>query len=260
MKLIADIGTNPELIKIDVTDVLLHHFLKHYDSIGVTEFILHGSDEVISAVKPNYQDLYKINFISISSKEFFNYRQRDCDMYHKLKKLNQLDDYVQQPPTKNICPLWIIQNDLKKQYIKEHELCFVLDLDEFVDLTPAGLNSIQDSDIEFCGGVLRDRIGESNEGLVTLNKQLNISEQLNQTIDLTKALGDRATYKVIITRGHLEHGPGHHGMYNINDLHKKKWPIKLTINHFKYFKQNIEGGLGPYGQKELIYLNNKYGK
>ena len=27
MKLIADIGTNPDLIKIDVADVLLHHFL-----------------------------------------------------------------------------------------------------------------------------------------------------------------------------------------------------------------------------------------
>ena len=56
MKLIADIGTNPELIKIDVTDVLLHHFLKHYDNIGVTEFILHGNDVVVDAMKSNYKD------------------------------------------------------------------------------------------------------------------------------------------------------------------------------------------------------------
>jgi hypothetical protein len=259
MKLIADIGTNPELVKIDATDVLLFHFLKHYDNMGVTDFILHGNKAVIDMAKSNYQNSYNINFVSISEEEFLNYKKRDCDLYNRLKELDQLNMHNQQTPYKEICPLWIIQNDLKKRYIMKNELCFILDLDEFVDLSSVGLKAIRGSDIDFCKGVLRDRSGESSEDFITLKKQLNIFEQLNQTVDITKSSG-RAVNKIIITRGHLEHCYGHHDLYNKNDHHKKSWKNILNVDHCKYFKQNIEGGLGAHSKKERNYLNNKYDK
>jgi hypothetical protein len=260
MKLIADIGTNPELIKIDVTDVLLHHFLKHYDSIGVTEFILHGNDEVINTIKPIYENRYNIKFIYINSEKFYEYKNRDWSMYNDLKAAGKVKDYHHPPANPNTCPLWIIQNDLKKQHITDNELCFILDLDEFVELSSLELRLIQESDIHFCRGVLRDRIGESNGELITLNKQIDIFEQLNQTVDITKGLANRATQKVIITRGHLEHCHGHHCLYNRADLPKKNWSSVLTVDHCKYFKQNIEGGLGPHGIREQAYFNDLYDK
>lgn len=256
MKLIADIGTNPELIKIDVTDVLLHHFLKHYNSIGVTEFILHGNDEVINTIKPNYKDLYNINFIPITSEEFFNYKKRDCDMHDRLKELDRLGEYHQQPPRPNICPLWIIQNDLKKQYLTKDELCFILDLDEFVDITDVELKTIKESNVDFCRGALNDRIGHFEGQLVSLNKNTHIFEQLDEEVNITNKVAHRATNKIIITKGHLEHCFGHHDLYNRADLSKKIWPDVLNVNHYKYFKQNVEGGLGPHGRKEQAYLEN----
>jgi len=259
MKLIADIGTNPELIKIDVTDVLLHHFLKHYDSIGVTEFILHGNDEVIDAIKPIYKNRYNIKFIYINSEKFYEYRNRDWSMFDDLKAVDKVKDYNHPPPNPHTCPLWIIQNDLKKQHITDNELCFILDLDEFVELSSLELRLIQESDIQFCRGFLRDRIGESNGELITLNKQINIFEQLNQTVNITRRL-KRDTQKIIITRGHLEHSHGHHYLYNRADLPKKNWPSALTVYHCKYFKQNIEGGFGPWGTKEQAYVNDLYDK
>ena len=255
MKVIADIGTNPELIKMNVTDILLFHFLKHYDSMGVTEFILHGNIEVIDAIKPTYSSRYNIKFIPICSEEFYEYKNRDWIIYDTLKNAGELDHYCHPPSIPQTCPLWIIQNDLKKQHITNSELCFILDLDEFVDLSATELKLIQDSDIQFCKGVLRDRIGESNGKLITLNKQIDIFEQLDQTVDITKGLANRAFRKVIITRGHLEHCHGHHDLYNRADLSKKRWPDVLNINHCKYFKQNIEGGLGPHGAKEQAYFN-----
>lgn len=260
MKLIADIGTNPELIKIDVTDILLFHFLKHYNNMGVTEFILHGNDMVIDAMKSNYQDSYNINFIPITAEEFFNYRKRDCDMHDRLKESDQLSEYNQQSPSGHICPLWIIQNDLKKQYLAEHELCFILDLDEFVDLSSTELTTLQYHDIEFCRGVLRDRIGQSEGELISLNKQAPISEQLSQHVDITTGVAKRATNKVIITKGYLEHSFGHHGLYKKNDNTKNCLPEVLTVFHYKYFKQNIESGLGAHGHKEQSYFNNLYDK
>lgn len=261
MKLIADIGTNPELIKIDVTDVLLFHFLKHYDSIGVTEFILHGNNEVIDVIKPTYSSRYNIKFIPISSEKFYEYKNRDWSMYDTLKNTGELNNYQHSPSHPYTCPLWIIQNDLKKQHITNNELCFILDLDEFVDLSATELKLIQDSDIQFCKGVLIDRIGESDGKLITLNKQMDIFEQLNQTTDITKGLASRATTKVIITRGHLEHCFGHHGLYNKADGRSKKaWSDVLNVNHCKYFKQNIEGGLGPHGKKEQVHFNNNNDK
>jgi hypothetical protein len=260
MKLIADIGTNPKLIKIDVTDILLHHFLKHYDDIGVTEFILHGNDVVVDAMKSNYKDLYNINFTPITTEEFFNYRKRDCDMHDRLKGLGQLGEYNQQPPSNHICPLWIIQNDLKKQYLTENELCFILDLDEFVDLSSTELTILQDHDIEFCIGVLRDRIGKSENDLISLNKKAPISEQLSQYVDITSGIAKRASNKVIITKGYLEHCFGHHGLYKKSDNTKSCPSEALTVYHYKYFKQNLEGGLGPHGKKEQAYLNDLYDK
>ncbi len=260
MKLIADIGTNPELIKIDVTDILLHHFLKHYDDIGVTEFILHGNNEVINTIKPTYSSRYNIKFIPICSEKFYEYKNRDWSMHNTLKDTKRLKEYQHPPPNPNTCPLWIIQNDLKKQYITENELCFILDLDEFVELSSTELKLIESSEIQFCKGVLRDRIGGSNGNLATLNKQVDIFEQLNKTVDITKGLAKRATQKVIITRGHLEHCHGHHDVYNKADLSKKKWTSVLNIDHCKYFKQNIECGLGPHGRKEQAYFNDLYDK
>lgn len=260
MKLIADIGTNPELIKIDVTDVLLHHFLKHYDSIGATEFILHGNDEVINTIKPNYQDSYNINFIPITAEEFFNYRKRDCDMHDRLKESDQLSEYNQQSPSGHICPLWIIQNDLKKQYLTRDELCFILDLDEFVDITASELKTIKESGVDFCRGTFNDRIGHSEGQLVSLNKSAHIFEQLDEEVDVTYGLACRATNKIIITKGHLEHCFGHHDLYNKDGAHSKKcFNIKFNVNHCKYFKQNIEQGLGVHGRREQDYLNKKYG-
>ena len=261
MKVIADIGTNPNLIKIDVSDILLHHFLKHYDDMGVTEFILHGNDEVINAIKSNYENRYNIKFIYINREKFREYKNRDWEMYNALKDAGKLKGYQHPPVSPHTCPLWIIQNDLKKQYIADNELCFILDLDEFVDLSATELKLIQDSDIRLCKGILVDRIGESDGKLITLNKQMDIFEQLNQTADITWGFAKRATRKVIITRGHLEHCHGHHDLYNKTDpSYKKRWPNMLNINHCKYFKQNIEGGLGPHGRKEQVYFNNNYDK
>lgn len=256
MKLIADIGTNPELIKIDVTDALLHHFLKHYDGIGVTEFILHGNNELINTIKPNYKDLYNINFIPITSEEFFNYKKRDCDMHDRLKELDQLVEYNQQPPSRNICPLWIMQNDLKKQYLTKDELCFILDLDEFVDITASELKTIKESNVDFCRGVLNDRVGHSEGQLVSLNKNTHIFEQLDEEVDITYKVAHRATNKIIITKGHLEHCFGHHGLYKKSDNTKNCLPEVLTVFHCKYFKQNIEGGLGVHGRKEENFFKH----
>ena len=128
-------------------------------------------------------------------------------------------------------------------------MCLILDLDEFVDLSATELKLIQDSDIQLCKGILVDRIGESDGELITLNKQIDIFEQLNQTVDITWGFAKRATRKVIITRWHLEHCHGHHDLYIKTDpSYKKRWPNTLNINHCKYFKQNIEGGLGPLGR------------
>lgn len=255
MKLIADIGTNPELIKIDVADVLLFHFLKHYDSIGVTEFILHGNDAVVDAMKINYQGSYNIDFIPISSDNFFDYRKRDCGMHDRLKESGQLSKYNQQPPSRHICPLWIIQNDLKKQYLTENELCFILDIDEFVNISSTELTTLQEHDIDFCRGTLRDRIGKSDNELISLNKQTPIFEQLDQYIDITNGIARRGTNKIIITKGHLEHCFGHHGLYKKSD-NTMSCPSKvLIVYHCKYFKQNIDGGLGAHGRKEEIFLN-----
>jgi len=256
MKLIADIGTNPKLIKIDVTDVLLHHFLKHYDNIGVTEFILHGNDEVINTIKPIYNDLYNINFIPITSEEFSNYKKRDCDMHYRVKELNQMARYNQQSCSDHICPLWIIQNDLKKQYLTKDELCFILDLDEFVDITASELKTIKESNVDFCRGSLIDRAGHSEGQLVTLNKNTHIFEQLDEEVDITRKIGRRDNNKIIITKGHLEHCFGHHGLYDKGNDTKNSLSEKLTVLHFKYFKQNLEGGFGPHGSKEYKFLTN----
>jgi hypothetical protein len=227
--------------------------------MGVTEFILHGNDEVINALKPNYKDLYNINFIPITSEEFFNYRKRDRDMHYRLKELDQLSKYNQQSPGHNICPLWIIQNDLKKQYLTKDELCFILDLDEFVDITASELKTIKESNVDLCRGVLNDRVGYYEGQLVSLNKNTHIFEQLDEEVNITHKVAHRATNKVIITKGHLEHCFGHHGLYKkVMPMHLK-WPDILNVNHCKYFKQNIEGGLGPHGRKEQVYFNNKQG-
>jgi hypothetical protein len=258
MKLIADIGTNPDLIKIDVADVLLHHFLKHYSDLGVSEFILHGNDVIIDSIKPLYNDLYNINFVTISAEEFLKYRKRDCDTFLQLESQGLLELYHQQYPGPNICPLWIIQNDLKKQYLSEDELCFILDLDEFVELSATELASIHNSDIEYCSGTLVDRVGYLSNELVSLNKDINIFRQLDQQINITKSIANRATNKIIITRGHLESCFGHHGLYKKSDaFDKKKWPQILNVWHCKYFKQNIDGGLGRHGIKEQEYFKTR---
>lgn len=256
MKVIADIGTNPELIKIDVADILLHHFLKHYDDMGVTEFILHGNDEVINTIKSSYENRYNIKFIYINSERFYEYKNRDWSMRNALKDAGKLKDYHHPPVSPHTCPLWIIQNDLKKQHITDNELCFILDLDEFVELSSLELRLIQESDIHFCRGILRDRAGFAADKLVTLDKETHISKQLNQQIDITRGIAKRAVNKVIITRGHLEHCHGHHDLYNRADLSKKRWSDVLNVNHCKYFKQNIEGGLGVYGRKEENFLKH----
>ena len=41
---------------------------------------------------------------------------------------------------------------------------------------------------------------------------------------------------------------------------KKNWSSVLAVDHCKYFKQNIEGGLGPHGAKEQVYFNNQNDK
>lgn len=258
MKLIADIGTNPELIKVDVTDVLLYHFLKHYDSIGVTEFILHGNNDVIDALKPSYTDDYNINFIPIYKEKFYEYRERDWNMFNMLKTSGQLSQFCHPEKRPNTCPLWIIQNDLKKQYIAKDELCFIVDLDEFVRLSSNEFKMIQESDIHFCRGILRDRAGFSADKLVTLDKETHISKQLNQQIDITRGVAKRAVNKVIITRGHLDHCHGHHGVYNKSDVQKKKWINILDVYHYKYFKQNIDSGLGVHGRKEQDFFKQQY--
>ena len=257
MKLIVDIGTNPDLIKIDVADVLLHHFLKYYSNLGVTEFILHGNDTIIDAIKPIYTDLYNIHFVYITKEKYLEYVKRDCNIFKKLEEQGLLDLYYKLGCGKNVLPEWLIQNDLKRQYLSEDELCFILDLDEFVDVSSAELKLIKESDIQYCRGVMVDRIGySSSNDLVSLTKDIDIFKQLDQQIDITWAIGKRATNKIIITRGHLESCFGHHGLYKKSDIiNKKSWPQILNVCHCKYFKQNIDGGLGFHGRKEQEYFN-----
>ena len=255
MKVIVDIGTNPNLIKIDVADVLLHHFLKYYRNLGVTEFILHGNDTIINAIKPVYKDFYNINFVPINTEKYLEYTKRDCNIFKKLKERGLLELYHKLGCGGNVLPEWLIQNDLKRQYLSEDELCFILDLDEFVELSATELKLINDSGVQYCRGILVDRIGYSSNEPVNLNKDIDIFKQLDQQIDITKKIGKRAINKIIITRGHLESCFGHHGLYKRSDIwDKKSWSRILNVWHCKYFKQNIEGGLGSHGIKEQEYF------
>jgi hypothetical protein len=257
VKLIADIGTNPELIKVDVSDVLLHHFLKHYDAMGVKEFILHGNDFLIHEIKSNYQNSFNIKFIPISKDTFLKYREIDVQKYLKLKHTGKLDLFYQQVPDDKNCKLWILQNDLKKKYISGDELCFILDLDEFVDLSAKELKLINESDIEYCRGQLIDMTGHTDGELVSLTKDASIFKQLNERVNITKGIAGRVLLKIILTRGHLEHACGHHRLYQLSNHSKKNWHKAFNVFHCKYFQQNIKGGLGPWGIKEEEFFKRR---
>lgn len=252
MKLIADIGTN--VYRYDGTRILLHHFLKHYHEIGITEFILHGNTELIERLESKEDfGAFKIKFVKISKEQFLHYKERDCEQYRTLRKEKKLYLYHQQPASGHICPLWLIQNDLKKKYLKDDELCVIVDLDEFIDIKKERLKIVEDKSPDFCAGVMVDRFFKNGE-INNLKIEEDIFEQMTEKASLTKH-ARRAVGKIWLTKGYLEHGFGHHCLYKKSRAGLERGFSGVNIWHMKYFKENLEGPLGIHS-KEVKFIKD----
>lgn len=253
MKAIVDIGTN--IYNSQSCELLLPFFLDHYESLGVNKFIIHGNEKLIDVVNQKCHN-YDVVFVPITRKQFDEYKQKDCDNAKKIFIDPLLaKKYFQQPCSDFICPLWILQNELKKTYVGINELCFILDLDEFVDMSKLDLKIIEDNAHDLAYGSIVDMFA-LNGKIIELQPNVSIYEQLPVKTKLT-SFGNRATNKLILTRGHIEHCHGHHDTYIKNSYQKKSsYHKNIDVMHMKFFKQNMEHLYNGEHNIELQFIDN----
>lgn len=253
MKAIVDIGTN--IYNSQSCELLLPFFLDHYRSLGVTKFIMHGNKKLIDVVNQRYHD-YDIVFVPITKIQFDKYKQMDCDNAKKIFSDPLLKEkYLQQPCSDYICPLWILQNELKRKHIDTNELCFILDLDEFADISQLDVKSIKDNAYDLVYGSIVDMFAPNGK-IIELQPNISIYEQLTVKTKLT-SFSNRASNKLILTRGHIEHCHGHHDTYikhtyqNNSCYHKN-----IDVMHMKFFKQNMKHLYDGEHNAELKLIEN----
>jgi hypothetical protein len=246
MKLVVDIGTHK--YNLENTLLLLHHFFEWYDNLGVSYYHVHGNIDLIESVKQIYCR-GDITYHSITVDDYNKYKQQDRELC--IEQNNLGDDRVLRTSRKlgkNPCPLWIIQNDIKEKYITENELCFVLDLDEFVDVD---INSI-DGDIDYIRGDVYDMFG-GNGLLPKLSNDEPIIQQLHTPVKFQQA-SKRPCRKVVIMRSGIRHCYGHHNLLEMkHNYTQTKIPAK--VYHMKWFHQNVEYlKTCPHARKEMRLL------
>lgn len=236
MKAIVDIGTN--IYNTKSCELLLPFFLDHYESLGVNKFIIHGNEKLIDVVNQKCHN-YDVVFIPITRKQFDEYKHMDCEKAKKIFSDPLLEvRYFQQPCSDYICPLWILQNELKKTYVDTNELCFILDLDEFVDMSKLDIEALETNLYDLVYGSIVDMFAPNGE-IIELESNRTIYEQLPIKTKLT-AFSNRTANKLILTKGHIEHCYGHHDIYCKNTLKKSFcYPKNLDVMHMKFFKQNM---------------------
>ena len=230
MKLIVDVGTNKYNEKS--TTLLLHHFLKWYDDIGVSHYHIHGNVDLINHIKALYSR-NNITYHQISVDQYDDYKQRDSKLCYEQNNLGTHRVYRTTPGGNNSCPLYMIQNDIKNKYISDDELCFVLDLDEFVDID---IDTIQDK-TDYIRGDVYDMFG-SNGLLPRLRDDKPIMQQLHTPVKLQQA-SKRPCRKIIATRGNIQHCFGHHNLLEMqHNYTAAKQPV--TVYHMKWFHENVD--------------------
>lgn len=293
VKVIADIGTN--CYNYEAVKLLLPHFLKHYQSIGLRHFILHGNEELIDML-PTFNDC-EIDYVKISKRQFRDYKALSCEKYYYAKKMNALSFVNLQPCSEFVCPLWIIQNDIKKKFLKDDEYAFILDLDEFVEITSAELFEEIDSGVNFLKGFLVERFFKEGS-IKALQEEYNIFEQMPEKRMFTRFSG-KAENKVFLTKKHIEHCFGHHNTlireWNFNayqlgkneaiasainlikenalvnqdstilqSLEQQKESVEpyspglknYNVYHMKFFEQNLPGLKEGRHNKELKFIKD----
>jgi len=208
---------------------------------------LHGSDVLCDVLSnDNYFSNHDVELIRVTSQEYGKYYNREFELYEQNKQLGILheknvtltDDRVMRMcrTRSNICPIWLIQDDIKKRLIKHNEWCYILDLDEFVCIERKEIGNIVKSSATHVEFSLIDRVHESHV-FVRLKKSPGILDQFNKKVWLTKKM-NRYTDKVCMTKGHAQHSSGHHYMYNKkgNVAYKNRFPVW----HCKWFEQSIK--------------------
>lgn len=253
MKAIVDIGTN--IYNINSCKLLFPFFLEHYTNLGVSQFIVHGNAVLVDMLSKQYQN-HDIVFIPITKKKFEEYKQIDCNNAKKILTDSVLaNKYFQQPCSDHICPLWILQNELKKTYIGITELCFILDLDEFVNMSQSDIKTIENNAYDLAYGSLVDMFAPNGE-IVELKPNISIYEQLPIKTKLT-SFSNRAPNKLILTRGHIEHCYGHHDTYiNPNYQNYFTYPKHIDVMHMKFFQQNMQHLYNGEHNIELQFIEN----
>lgn len=249
MKAIVDVGTN--FFDLNVVNILLPHFLDYYNSLGVKKFFLHGSDLIEKEVK-NICKGYNIKYIPITKDQFLEYKNKEL-------KLKDNENYCKNHVFSGSCPLWLISNDIKHQYIKKDEWSFILDLDEFVDLSADKVSEIKQSEADFVFGHMVDCIADKGGKIDKLVQDKPIKLQLNKLIHFSWFSG-RSINKVSLTRGHVEHAFGHHAVlkkrpHNFKSFAPNGQIERAIVLHMKYFSQNMENILQSPHAKEAKYID-----
>lgn len=249
MKLIVDIGTNKYNQKS--ATLLLHHFFEWYDNIGVTHYHVHGNIDLLENIRLIYCRP-DITYHPITTDCYDKYKQQDLKLCTEQLKLGDKRIYRATKGGRNRCPLYMIQNDIKKKYISDDELCFVLDLDEFVDID---ISTIQD-ETDYISGDVYDMFGD--EGLLPrLRVDQPIMQQLHTPVKLQQA-SKRPCRKIIATRGNIQHCFGHH---NLLEMHHNYTAAKqpVTVYHMKWFHENVDYlKTCPHAKGEMSLL--RFGK
>jgi hypothetical protein len=193
-------------------DILLNHFLAHYDKLGVSRYyFLHFNNTQIFIDRPD------IITIAICFEQFNEQQKNEKNTKHSVH--------------------YLFENQIKKEYIlNANDWCFIVDLDEFVNITPEQIEQETSviSNNNIVKGYLLDKIA-NNKQIKMLQEDQPIGEQFPLGIRLTK-YSNRCEKKIFLTKGHMFHSAGHH--IALSKQTRESGCI-YQIFHYKWFLQNM---------------------
>jgi hypothetical protein len=182
----------------------LHHFFKHYRGLGVT------------------------NFYAI----YHTYGEKDREVLNYVMKNAMVVKIWDGEFDENLKVKYL--NEARLTFSEYDEWSFMLDCDEFVDISVDDLGKIIKSDANYCKFTLVDRFSDP------IFKKPTTNESLEETYPLyshftSKVLGGAVT-KVFLSRREVIVGLGLHDVISQWEqvVYLKKYPLNGWINHFKW--------------------------